>query len=89
MEISMEVSLLPPTSMEANLLPWMLVETSMEDRAEVGGPLWKSCGGSWKFVMLVEVGRRYVGVYGSSWKLLRNIFVEAAVDECNGSFHFH
>ena len=49
------------------------------DRTEVGGPLWKSCGSSWKFVMLVEVGRRYVGymeAHGSfygifSWKLCR------------------
>ena len=32
---------------------------------------------------------KYVGVYGSSWKLPRRIFVEAAIDGSNGSFHFH
>ena len=58
------------------------------DRTEVGGPLWKSCGWSLKFVILVEVGG-VCGVYGSSWKLPRNIFVEAAIDGSNGSFHFH
>ena len=39
------------------VVPWKLVETSMEvDRMEVGTPLWKSCGSSWKFVILVEIG---------------------------------
>ena len=32
---------------------------------------------------------KYVGVYGSSWKLPRNRFVEAAINGSNGSFHFH
>ena len=37
--------------------PLKLVETSMAvDRTEVGGPLSKSCGSSWKFVILVKVG---------------------------------
>ena len=31
----------------------------------------------------------YVGIYGSSWKIPRNIFVEAAFGRRNGSFHFH
>ena len=49
-EIYMEADILPPTSME-------VVETFMEvDRTEVCGPLWKSRGGSGKFVVLVEVG---------------------------------
>ena len=59
------------------------------DRTEVGGPLWKSCGSSWKFEIPVEVGGKYVGVYGSSWKLSLNIFVKAAINKSNGSFHFH
>ena len=59
------------------------------DRTKGGGPLWKSCGRSWKFVILVEVGTEYVRVYGSSWKLPRNMFVEAAINGSNGSFHFH
>ena len=47
--------------MMVNRLPWKLlwklVEASMEvDRTEVGGSLWKSCGSSWKCVILVEVG---------------------------------
>ena len=29
---------------------------------------------------------KYVGVYGSSWKLPRKVFVEAAIDGSNGSF---
>ena len=32
---------------------------------------------------------KYVGVYGRSWELPRNIFVEAAIDGSNGSFYFH
>ena len=49
-EIYMEADILPPTSME-------VVETFMEvDRTEVCGLLWKSRGGSGKFVVLVEVG---------------------------------
>ena len=28
-------------------------------------------------------------MYGSSWKLPRNIFVEAAIDGSNGSLYFH
>ena len=31
----------------------------------------------------------YVGVYGSSWNLPRNVFVEAANNGSNGSFYFH
>ena len=47
--------------------------------------LWKqmevfnTLGSRWKFV----------GVKESSWKLPHNIFVEAAIDGRNGSFHFH
>ena len=38
-------------------LLWKLVETSKEvDRMEVGGPLWKSYGSSWKIVILVHAG---------------------------------
>ena len=32
---------------------------------------------------------KYVGVHGISWKLPRNIFVEAAIHGSNGRFHFH
>ena len=32
---------------------------------------------------------KYVGVYGSSRELPRKIFVDAAIDGSNGSFHFH
>ena len=32
---------------------------------------------------------KYVGVYGSSWKLPRGTFVEAAIEGSNGSFPFH
>ena len=39
------------------------------------------------FAIWVEVCT--AGVYGRSWKLPRNIFVEAAMDRSNGSFHFH
>ena len=93
MEISMEVNLLPPTAMEASMevngLPCKLVEAFMEVvRTEVGGPLGKSCGSSWKFV---TGGKRwkYVRVYRSSWKLPPKIFMAAAIDGSNGSFHFH
>ena len=93
MEASMEVNGLPPTAMEASMevngLPCKLVEAFMEVvRTEVGGPLGKSCGSSWKFV---TGGKRwkYVRVYRSSWKLPRNTFMEAAVDGSNRSFHFH
>ena len=74
---SMEVHILPPTSMEASsrfssMLPWKLVEFSRKvDRTEVGGPLWKSCGRSWK--------------YAIRWKM----FVEAAIDGSIGTFLFH
>ena len=51
---SMEVSLLP---VNFQLLPWELVEISMEvDRMEFGGLLWNVYGSSSNFVILVEVG---------------------------------
>ena len=31
---------------------------------------------------------KYVGVYGSSWNLPQSIFIEAATDGINGTFHF-
>ena len=50
----MEVSLLP---VNFQLLPWELVEISMEvDRMEFGGLLWNVYGSSSNFVILVEVG---------------------------------
>ena len=89
MEISIEVNLLLPTSVEVNLLQWKfpckLAETSVEiDRAEVVGPLRKSCASRWKLVIL---GGRWknVGVYGSSCQLPHHIFGEAAIDGSIGS----
>ena len=32
---------------------------------------------------------KYIGVYGSSWNIIRNIFVEAATGGIDGSFHLH
>ena len=63
--MEVEENTLPSTSMKASMevnrlpwkFPWKFPPTSMElYRTEHGGLLWKSCGRSWKFVILVEVG---------------------------------
>ena len=84
-------------SMEVNLLPW----TSMEASMGVGGNFHgiRSNGSRWTLMEVLwkelEVcdtrGSRwkYVGVYRSSWKLSRDMFVEAAIDRSKGGFHFH
>ena len=46
----------------------------------------------WKELEVCDIrgnGWNYVGEYGSSWKLPRNIFMEAAIDGSNRTFHFH
>ena len=90
---------LAPASMEAtnyfHLLPSTSVgrtwgslhggSSSLGSGLGLGLDLWKQLavchirGSRWK----------YVGVHGSSWKLPRYIFVEAAIDGSNRSFQFH
>ena len=97
MEISMEVNILPLTSMQVSMEVSM--ELSMDVSMEVGvnfhgnrsnGSRWTLMEVLWKQLEVCNTrGSRwkYVGDYGSSSKLPRNVFVEA--DGSNGSFHFH
>ena len=99
---SMKINILQPTSMEIFVEVNLLPPTSMEASMEVGGNSYgsRSNGNRWTLMevlwkLLGVCGTRrsrwyYVGVYGSSWKLPRNIFAEAAIiDGTNGSFHVH
>ena len=73
MEVSMEV----PTSFHGS---------------RSNGSRWTLMKVLWKQMEVCNTrGNRwwYVGVYGSSWKLPHNVFVEAAIDGNNGSFRFH
>ena len=97
---SMEVNLLPPTSVKIsvklNLLSPTYVEASTEThRWEVGGLIWKYCGRSWKFVILVEVGgsvQGYMEGHGSfhgvhSWKLELMNVIKASIYTDSERFH--
>ena len=78
-------------SMKGKWLPWKEIignfhgSKSNERRLTLTEVLWNQLG-----VCDTRGSRwKYVGVYGSSWKLPRNRFVEAAINGSNGSFHFH
>ena len=98
---SMEVNILPPTSMGMSMQVNLLPPTSMEASMQVGGNFRGSRSNKsrrtlvkvmWKQLEVCDIRAsrwKYLGVCGSSWKLPRNIFVQSAIDGSNGSFYFH
>ena len=91
-------NILPPTSMEAsmgvNWLPWKILWKLVENVYEtwLNGSRWTLMKVLWKQLEVCDTRGsrwRYTGVYRSSWKLPRNIFVEAAIHGSNGIFHFY
>ena len=74
--------------------------TSMDVSMEIGGNLHESrSNGSrwtlmeilWKQLEVCDTSAsrwKYIGVYGSSWKLTPDVVVRVAIDGRNGRFHF-
>ena len=81
-------------SMGVNWLPWKILWKLVENVYEtwLNGSRWTLMKVLWKQLEVCDTRGsrwRYTGVYRSSWKLPRNIFVEAAIHGSNGIFHFY